>query len=339
MIKHNNDKDCLLTVAIPTYNGSRTICDMLDILLPQVDDRVEVLVSDNCSTDNIPQIIKKYKESYRKIRYIRNDVNIGPDANFLNALFMAKGKYVLLLSDDDILIENSLVKILDFLEENQDLTLIYLHTVGFHNKYTGLKNCIQPGHRVEENICTKDKKVFMKYAGFYWGFMSSFICSKASFNKIENPERFFGTYWLQSYIHILCSADKEAKLGVVKGPCIGAGAYINVANFDTSLVDGVYYRKMLDFAVEMAGYDKKQLDNLYIRRLCILGKRAVIKEKALGIRKTNVQRLFNCTKKYPKAWIMLYPFIILPTPVCKAAVTIYRKLKKSKGSLRINRPE
>ena len=329
----------ILTIAVPTYNGSKTIEDMLDILLPQVDERIEVLISDNCSTDSIPQIIKKYKESYPQIRYIRNKTNIGPDANFLNALNMAQGKYVLLLSDDDILIEKSLVNILDFLENNQDLTLVYLHTVGFHNKYTGVENCIRPGREVEKNICTKDKKAFMEYAGFYWGFMSSFICSKACVDRINNPEDFFGTYWLQSYIHILCSADNEAKLGVVKGPCIAAGAYINLANFDTSLVDGVYYRKMLDFAVEKAGYDKKQLDELYINRLCILGKRAVIKEKAAGIRKTNVKRLFDCTKKYPKAWIRLYPCLIIPAPICKVVITSYRKFRKADGNIRINRPE
>ena len=52
-------KDKLLTIAIPTYNGSKTISDMLNILLPQVDDRVEIIISDNCSTDNTEDIIRK----------------------------------------------------------------------------------------------------------------------------------------------------------------------------------------------------------------------------------------------------------------------------------------
>lgn len=329
----------LLTVAIPTYNGANTICDMLDLLLPQIDDRVEVLVSDNCSTDNTAEIISKYKEIYPQIKYVKNEKNIGPDANFLNALRISHGKFVLLLSDDDIFIENSLDNILFFLEENPDITLAYLHTVGFHNKYTGLSNCIRPGLEVQQNIATTDKKVFMQYAGFYWGFMSSFICSRERFNEIENAETFFGTYWLQSYIHIMCSAGNNSKLGVIKGPCIGAGAYINLANFDTSLVDGVYYRRMLDYAVQKGGYDKNQMDELFINRLCILGKRAVIKERAAGVKKTNISNLFNCTKKYPKAWIKLYPFLFIPAPVCKVIITAYRKLKKSKGSIRVNRPE
>lgn len=329
----------LLTIAVPTYNGSRTIRNMLDILLPQIDRRVEILVLDNCSTDDTPSMILQYKERYPKIKYIRNERNIGPDANFLKALRISCGKFVLLLSDDDVLIENSLDNILDFLEQYPDLSLAYLHTVGFHNKYFGVEHCVRPGKEVTDNICTTDKKLFMEYASFYWGFMSSFICSKEHFNRIENEESFFGTYWLQSYIHILCSAGKTAKLGIIKGPCIGAGAYLNLANFDTSLVDGVYYRNMLDFAINKGGYDKEQLNALYINRLCILGKRAVIKERAAGVKKTDIRNLFMCAKGYPIAWINLFPFLLIPTPVCKMVMKLYRKIKKSEGNIRINRPE
>ena len=63
------EESTLLTIAIPTYNGARTIGNMLDILLPQINDQVEVLIVDNCSTDNTPQIVKKYMERYNKISY------------------------------------------------------------------------------------------------------------------------------------------------------------------------------------------------------------------------------------------------------------------------------
>ena len=41
------DNEKLLTIAIPTYNGANTISNMLEILLPQCDERVEILISDN----------------------------------------------------------------------------------------------------------------------------------------------------------------------------------------------------------------------------------------------------------------------------------------------------
>ena len=329
----------VLTIAVPTYNGSRTIRSMLDIMLPQVDQRIEVLFCDNCSTDETPQIIEDYRKRYPFIRVVRHDRNIGPDANFLSALRLARGKYVLLLSDDDILIEHALDNILNVLEENPELTLAYLHTVGFHNRYVSVDQCITPGRPVPENIVTRDKKEFMKYAGFYWGFMSSFVCAKDMFVQMPEPESYNGTYWLQSYIHIYCCHQPDALLGVIKGPCIGAGNYINLANFDTSLVDGVYYRKMLDYAVSKAGFDRKQLDALYIKRLSILGKRAVIKERAAGVKKTDIGRLIRCSLPYPSAWVSLFPFLLIPTPICRIVTKAYRSMKKARGELRENRPE
>ena len=59
------EESTLLTIAIPTYNGARTIGNMLDILLPQINDQVEVVIVDNCSTDN--GIIKFLMSDKRKI--------------------------------------------------------------------------------------------------------------------------------------------------------------------------------------------------------------------------------------------------------------------------------
>ncbi len=45
------EKDYLLTIAVPTYNGEKTIQNLLDLLLPQCVNDIELLISDNCSTD------------------------------------------------------------------------------------------------------------------------------------------------------------------------------------------------------------------------------------------------------------------------------------------------
>ena len=50
------DSKPLLTIAIPTYNGGNTIQNLLDLLLPQCSDEIEVIISDNCSTDGTDMI-------------------------------------------------------------------------------------------------------------------------------------------------------------------------------------------------------------------------------------------------------------------------------------------
>jgi len=329
----------LLTIAIPTYNGEKTISNMLDILLPQClkyIDKIEVFISDNASTDDTANIINDYCKKYPFLSYVRNNKNIGPDSNFLQCMQIAKGKYTLLLSDDDILMEDKLDIILDFLENN-DLSLVYLNAKGFHEKYIDEQHTIYYQRAIYDNRCftTNDKIEFMKYAGRMWGFLSCFICLTEAFRKIESLEKYKGTNWLQSYIHILCSCYEGKKLGVISIPCIGAGIYSIVSNFDSSRVDGDTYRKMLDFAV-MHGFDKKQLDRLFIWRVCFISKRSVIKERASGITKTDVHNLFRLTRKYPYAWINLYPFLIMPKWICKSIVRANEHRKYSE-SLHVNR--
>lgn len=62
----------VLSVAIPTYNGSRYIRETLDSIIAQVDDIskvVEIVISDNASTDQTLEIIKDYQKKYSFIKY------------------------------------------------------------------------------------------------------------------------------------------------------------------------------------------------------------------------------------------------------------------------------
>lgn len=328
----------LLTISVPTYNGSGTIGNMLDILLPQCDDRVEVIICDNASTDETGDVIDGYVKKYPFVQHIRNERNIGPDSNFILCMKMAKGKYALLLSDDDILVENSLSEILSFLEKNRDMGLVYLNAVGFHEKYKGVENCerYQRTHYDNKMFVTTDRKIFMNYAGRMWGFLSCFICLTDAIGVIENTEQFKQTNWLQSYIHILCADFGEKRLGVIAKPVIGAGIYSIISNFDSAQVDGVNYRKMLDFAVAH-GFDKKQLDELYCWRVCFISKRAIVKERAAGIKKTSVKGLFEATWRYPYCWIHLYPYYFAPKALCRLVVERNKREKKYKDELHVNR--
>lgn len=327
----------LLTIAIPTYNGSKTIGDMLDLLLPQITNEVELIISDNASTDTTCDIINNYIKKGYAINYLYNSTNIGPDANFLKCLLAGNGKYVWLLSDDDIAIENSVRNILNYIKNNQDVDLIYLTTRDFRGKYICIEDCEVHEPEVLEDLVTNDKKKFIKYAGYYWGFMSSFICKRENVININCPEAFFGTYWLQSYIHALCCVRKGVRLGVVKGPCVGAGIYVNVPNYNSITVNGLYYKQLIDFMITVAGFDKKQLYNLYSKRLCHLLRHDIIKSKALGSRKVSFLEVFLNTYTMIEAWFTIYPLFLFPDFLCKVAIEYYRNSKNMKKDINVNR--
>lgn len=331
----------LLTIAVPTYNGAGTIKNMLDILLPQITNEVEVIISDNCSNDQTANIIKDYEINYSFIKSVRNEKNIGADGNFLQCIRMAKGKFTMLISDDDIITEVGVKRILEFLHNHSEITLAFLHTVGFKDKYIDIEHCHEykkQMKKIKRDICTFDKKVFFDYVRRQWGFTSSFLWSTERAQKIKNPEQFYGTFWLQSYIHILCSNKKDDLLGIIAGPCVAAGEYGIIGNYDTAEIEAVFFKKMLDFAVGNAKYDEKQLNDYWIWKVCYIGTRSLILEKSAGVKKTNAKLLFSIMKKYPYAWIHLFPAILAPRWLCYIGIKLLRKRQGRTFTSYINRP-
>src|SRR5579872_3211144 len=106
----------LLTIAIPTYNRAGCLKELLSMLADQLtnEPRVELIISDNTSPDDTPAVVREFQERGLCVRYIRNTQNIGPDANFLQCFEQARGKYVWIFSDDDLILPGGVAKILGY---------------------------------------------------------------------------------------------------------------------------------------------------------------------------------------------------------------------------------
>ena len=124
----------LLTIAIPTYNRAATLRILLENLLPQVRElsEVELLISDNASPDNTEAVVEELIAAGLRCEYIRNATNIEADPNFLQCYERARGKYVWIFGDDDILLPGSLLFVTRLLRGNE-YDLIYLQPFGFHH--------------------------------------------------------------------------------------------------------------------------------------------------------------------------------------------------------------
>ena len=89
-----------VTVAIPTYNRAHYLPEAIESVLAQTFQDFELLILDNASTDNTPELVKSFKDE--RIRYVRNQTNIGMFGNCNKALELARGEYVIIFHDDDI---------------------------------------------------------------------------------------------------------------------------------------------------------------------------------------------------------------------------------------------
>jgi glycosyltransferase involved in cell wall biosynthesis len=124
----------LLTIAIPTRNRSRYLCANLTQLrkeLSSIDpDIVEVLVSDNFSTDDTEDVVKSFINSGFCIQYVRTEQNIGWGKNFYQCFSLARGNYVLILGDDDYIVDDALQLLLNRLK-NSNYGVLCIRPYGF----------------------------------------------------------------------------------------------------------------------------------------------------------------------------------------------------------------
>ena len=98
----------LVTIAIPTYNrADNYLRHSLNAALNQTYSNIEIIVSDNCSTDNTEILVKSFND--QRIRYFKHKKNIGANNNFNFCLDQARGEYFLLFQDDD-LIDNDFIE-------------------------------------------------------------------------------------------------------------------------------------------------------------------------------------------------------------------------------------
>lgn len=104
-----------LSIAIPTYNRAKYLNDTLESVYAEIngcrESRIEVVVSDNNSTDETCEIVSRYNDY--GIKYIKNRQNLGFDANIDLLAKNCNGEYILYLSDDDILVKGSLNNYID----------------------------------------------------------------------------------------------------------------------------------------------------------------------------------------------------------------------------------
>jgi glycosyltransferase involved in cell wall biosynthesis len=136
----------LLSICIPTYNRAYLLESALFALAPQIrmfENIVELIVSDNCSTDNTEQVIKKIQELV-PIRYYRNAQNEGAALNILHLTDeLAEGEFAWVLGDDDLVRPDGVKKILDVLNSHPDIDYVFMNITCRHPKERPKLNSIE----------------------------------------------------------------------------------------------------------------------------------------------------------------------------------------------------
>ena len=117
-----------LTIAFITYNRRQYLAESLPRVLAQVGDdaAVEVLISDNASTDDTRAFVEEWQARYKNLRYHCNEKNVAAEGNIHRAMQASRGEYVLIAGDDDYFCDGALHILLDTIEKNRGDALFYM---------------------------------------------------------------------------------------------------------------------------------------------------------------------------------------------------------------------
>ena len=116
--------DDLVSIIMPSYNTASFIAESIQSIQAQSYENWELLIVDDCSTDNTDDVVKNYLADTR-IRYLKNEKNCGAAISRNRALCESKGKWIAFLDSDDLWTPDKLEKQIGFMEKH-----------GYHFSYT-----------------------------------------------------------------------------------------------------------------------------------------------------------------------------------------------------------
>lgn len=108
----------LVSIVTPTWNCASFIEETIKSVLLQNYQNWELIISDDCSTDNTYKVVEPYLVMDSRIKYICNDHNSGAAITRNNALRIAKGRWIAFLDSDDLWLPEKLEHQIRFMEEN-----------------------------------------------------------------------------------------------------------------------------------------------------------------------------------------------------------------------------
>lgn len=224
----------LISICLPTFNGARTLRVTLDSMISQIEkmtgpnrEYFEIVLTDDCSSDETPLILKEYAAKYDFVRYFINERNLGMDGNFKKSALNSAGKFVWYSGQDDIFLDGALAKALQVINAYPEAGLIYFNYSQF-DEYRQKIVCNSMFHlqAVSPDKIDFAKDLFFNNASEYFSFFNdgpSFlpaIVMKRSFWETTDTNDFVGTYFVQ-YANILLNLNNAKTIAVTKPLVMG----------------------------------------------------------------------------------------------------------------------
>ncbi|GHT13820.1 hypothetical protein AGMMS4956_10610 [Bacteroidia bacterium] len=112
-----NYMDKKVSVVMCTYNGEKFVSEQIDSIINQTYPIHEIIIQDDCSTDNTINILRNYEKKYPNIYVFQNKVQKGINENFFSAMERATGDYIAISDQDDIWLQDKIAKQIPYVDD------------------------------------------------------------------------------------------------------------------------------------------------------------------------------------------------------------------------------
>ncbi|MBI4995402.1 MAG: glycosyltransferase family 2 protein [Rhodocyclales bacterium] len=195
----------LISVCVPTYNGYPYIADLVRELLgsPRMD--FEIVISDDCSSDETWDFVVRTSQSDPRLKCFRNEANLGMDRNFAASVARARGQYVWLTGQDDRIFHQGIDAVATFILQHPDIEFLHLNYTRVEEG-KGVGAAIEPVAGSEHRFGTGLESFLARTDGWLPTFLPLFVMKKALWDRVD-VSRYFDTCFCQVGVFLECSRD------------------------------------------------------------------------------------------------------------------------------------
>ena len=198
------DATPVLSLCVPTYKRAsllpQSLRSVLSQITPDLAPSVEVVILDNASPDDTPSVVAQMQAEFpdAPVRYVRRPQNIGADANMCDAPNQARGEFVYLISDDDVLLPGAVERLLQLIHEHPELDGFTLNVREFwdHPDEDTVCYFTKPDH---DHVLARDEA--LPALNSLLIFLSCLAFRRESVAG-RDYSRFRGTYMAQAYMFL-----------------------------------------------------------------------------------------------------------------------------------------
>ncbi|MDR3410855.1 MAG: glycosyltransferase family 2 protein [Formivibrio sp.] len=194
-----------LSICIPTYNRAAALRETLLCLLAQMEDGMEIVISDNASTDGTDTMVAVLQQECPCIRYRRWPQNLGADRNYLRSVDGAQGEYCWLFGSDDLIEPGTVRQVMAMLDDACDIYL-FNRTEWHLDKGKKVPN-YWLGRRTRTQVFDfGEAGGIHRYfgsataVGALFSYLSSIVVRRAAWFSISYDESYTGTAYSHAYI-------------------------------------------------------------------------------------------------------------------------------------------